>query len=245
MYGKFSTRCLIGAALGLTILFAASPASATTGLSLTMAWRTTAAPPTADEGSGPAPYLDLIQDRPSYLEVALDYSGRALQWTWDVLYDNVLHYVAPPTPASMAENITKDDAMDLAKLLNFAGYKLKKVENEVGLIPTISLIFGHVKDLSEADYEYLATQLEDATIRHPGIMSSLQRSIVETIVTINTSGDHHVSDLEVQILPLPEVAFTVSPNVGGMSLEASALMGALVKVDKGVVGMKRDMGSKK
>lgn len=187
------------------------------------------------------PPTDLVRDRPTYLELVLAYSGRALGGAWDLFYDNVLDRILPPSPMSVANNVTKEDAMELFKLLSLAGYKLKEIDTQVGLIPTVAFKFGQVRDLSEADTDYLETRLQDWAVRSPGMGTSIQRSIMDTVIAINNSTDYHVSTLKVQFLPLPKVAFSVSPKTGALGEESSALMRAIQRVDKNVQGVRREL----
>ena len=131
--------------------------------------------------------------------------------------------------------------MELFKLLSVAGYKLKEIDTQVGLIPTVAFKFGLVRELSEADYDYLETRVDDWALRAPGAGTTLQRAIMDTVIAINTSSDYQVSTLKVQFLPLPKVAFSVSPKITALGEEGSALMRAIQRVDRNVQGVRREM----
>lgn len=185
--------------------------------------------------------VDLIQDRPTMLESVWDASSRTLSWMWNVVYDYGLDWVTPPGPTTMTKSVSvnKKEAMQLFHLLSDAGYKLKEIDSQVGLIPTIAFKFGQVRELSEADFDYLENTVEEWYQHNPGVYSSLQRTIVDTVIAVNLSSEYHVSALKVQLLPLPKVAFTVTPKVTALGEESSALMTAIQRVDRNIQKIRR------
>ena len=106
--------------------------------------------------------------------------------------------------------------------------------SDVGIIPGVSFKFAIVRELSEADYDYLDEQIELFQIRRPGVVADLQRAIVRTVVAINSAGDMQVSDLKLKILPLPGASFSVTPNATVLGEEASTIMRAIQRVDRRV-----------
>ncbi len=194
----------------------------------------------APHAAAPPPALDLIQDRPSLLERAWDHSARTLSATWTFLYDNVFDWITPPSPSAITGHVTKEDTIALFKLLSDTGYKLKEIETHVGIIPTMSFKFGQVRELSEADLDYLYEQLDHWHRLHSGLSVSLQRAIVDTVLTVNQSTNYQVSSLTVQLLPLPRVAFKVSPKITALDEENSVLMLAIQRVDRSLLELRRE-----
>ncbi|GAB4189220.1 MAG: hypothetical protein OHK0024_29710 [Thalassobaculales bacterium] len=173
---------------------------------------------------------DLVDDRPSTLLTAWSGLGRALSWV-----GGGLSFMVPPSAGDLAASARKEDAAsELFRLLGLAGYKLKEIENEVGLIPGIAFKFAIVRELSEADMDYLDEQIERSALRFPGLYGQLERAIVRTVAAINSGGGMQVSDLKLQVLPIPKAAFSVTPTETALGEEASALMRAIQRVERRV-----------
>jgi len=138
----------------------------------------------------------------------------------------------PPSPGSLAATGKDEDGSELFKLLGLAGYKLKEIDSDVGIIPGVSFKFAIVRELSEADYDYLDEQIELFQLRSPGIIAEMQRAIVRTVVAINSAGGMQVSDLKLKVLPLPGASFSVTPAATVLGEEASMIMRAVQRVDR-------------
>jgi len=182
---------------------------------------------------------DLVDERPSLIGAVWNYSTQTVGWVWGGLRDNVFSWITPPTPSSLT-NVSKPDAVQLFKLLGYAGYKLKEINTDVGIIPGLSFKFGQARELSEADYEYLESNVEEWELKNPGMYASLQRKIIKTVMSVNLSGDYQVSTLKVILLPLPDVAFTMSPKQAFLGEESSTLMRAIQRVDRGVQSLGKE-----
>lgn len=185
---------------------------------------------------------DLIQDQPGIVQTGFQTAVAVAGWTWDAVKSG-LAVIAPPMPTSLTRSVSEEDKAELFKLLNIAGYKLKEIDTQVGIIPTVAFKFAMIRELSAADVDFLDAALEKSKVRNPGLYTELQRTIVGTVMTINSGDDYLVSELKVGILPLPKVAFSVSPKVTALSEEGSALMRAIQKVDRKVMGVGRKVGS--
>jgi len=175
--------------------------------------------------------IDLVDERPTFLEQVWSYSTFPVRWTWGFLQNNVLSFLAVPSPASIMKSVSKKDASPLFKLLGDAGYKLKEISVDVGIIPTLYFKFVQAREASEADYEYLETQVANWERTSPGIYSGIQRRIIKTLVAINMNSEYKVSALKVKLLPLPDVAFEMMP--GGIS-DFVAIMSAINRVGRSV-----------
>ncbi|MCC7275998.1 MAG: hypothetical protein IT561_25245 [Alphaproteobacteria bacterium] len=176
---------------------------------------------------------DLINDRPKTIGRLWAATQDAFSWTAGIV-GSALDYVMPPSPSSLVAAAREDDSSDMLKLLGLAGYKLKEVDNEVGLIPGLAFKFAIVRELSEADIDYLDEQLDLFRLRSPGLLGQLQRSIVSTVLAINSGGGMQVSELKLRLLPLPKAEFSVTPSATLLGEEASALMRAIQRVDRRV-----------
>ena len=189
--------------------------------------------------------LDLVDERPTAIGLVWNYSTQTVGWVWGALRDNVFSWIMPPTPTSLTSSISKTDANQLFKLLGYAGYKLKQIETDVGIIPGLNFKFGQTRELSEADYEYLDSQVVEWERTNPGIYATLQRKIIKTVMTVNQSGDYRVSILTVKLLPLPDVAFIMTPKQVFLGEESSSLMRAIQRVERGIRSISQDQQSHK
>ncbi|WP_123694251.1 hypothetical protein [Stella humosa] len=196
-----------------------------------------APPPAVTAEPSPDDAADLVRDRPRTLNKLWSASLQAAQWAADLAM-SAIDQVAPPS----ATDFAGDDAQQagqLFKLLGMAGYKLKEIDNEVGLIPGLAFKFGLVREISQADIDYLDEQMQLHRINFPGVISSVQRSIVSTVVSINNGGGMQVSELKLTLLPLPKAEFSITPSATALSEEHSALMRAIQRVDGRVRDLSR------
>ncbi|WP_374441218.1 hypothetical protein [Stella sp.] len=178
---------------------------------------------------------DLIRDRPRTLSKLWGMAAGAMGWATDTAMDAV-HFVAPPSVRSVA---TAHESAHLFKLLGYAGYKMKEIDNEVGLIPGLAFKFGLVREASEADLDFLDEQMDLHRFNNPGLLSELQRGIVSTVVAINSGGGMQVSELKLTLLPLPKAEFSITPTETALSEEGSALMRAIQRVDRRIRDISR------
>jgi len=179
--------------------------------------------------------VDIIEDRPSMISNALGAVADVGYWAWDKV-SSVVSVVLPPSPTSLSKTVDAEDSSELLKLLGYAGYKLKEIDNQVGVIPTIAFKFALTRELSEADWEYLDYRLAVSRFNNAGLGFAIQRAIVESVMTVNTGGAYQVSELKVQLLPLPKVAFSVTPKVSTLNEENSTLMRAIQRMEKRLRG---------
>ncbi|CAK0774849.1 hypothetical protein CCP3SC5AM1_950009 [Gammaproteobacteria bacterium] len=184
--------------------------------------------------------VDLVDERLSTVGIVWTYSTQTVGWVWGVLRDNVFSWIIPPTPASLTNSVSKKDAGQLFKLLGYAGYKLKEIDTDVGIIPGLSFKFGQSSELSEADYENLESLLEEWERASPGVYASLQRKIIKTVMSVNTGGDYQVSTLKVKLLPLPDVSFIMTPKQTFLGEESGTLMRAIQRVERNVRSLSKE-----
>lgn len=192
-----------------------------------------AVPVAADQQIEP-PAADLIEDAPGIATTVLGTAGSVVSWTWGYVKSGV-GLITPPSPTELARMHAKDGASEMSKLLDIAGYKMKEIGTDVGLIPSIAFKFGIVRELSEADIDYVRFELERSRDLQPGPYAGLQRAIVNTVLAINAGGTYRVSELKVQVLPLPKAEFSVTPTTGVLGEDSSTLLRAIQRVDRNVL----------
>jgi hypothetical protein len=160
------------------------------------------------------------RDVPLDLAWALNWVASAITGTWDLIGSAVSDMRAEEHPTSV----------DLAKLMEIAGYKLAEFESSIGLIPTAGMTFKISREMSEADRDYLERELaRDARSRH-SIRSALQRRLIRTIVGISDSEGFQVSKVDVDLLPLPAVKFTIVPKGNGGGSDSIMLLRAIERL---------------
>lgn len=113
--------------------------------------------------------------------------------------------------------------VDLAKLMDTAGYKLAEFESNVGLIPGAGMTFKISREMSEADRDFLERELYRDARARPDFRSALQRRLIQAIVEISESDGYQVSKVDVRLLPLPSVKLSITPRGAGGSDTAVVL----------------------
>lgn len=186
---------------------------------------------------------DLIEDRPSAISNVFGLAMDGLTWVWGKTTAAV-RMILPMSPQELVKSVDPHDASELKTLLGYAGFKLKEIDSQVGIIPTIAFKFALTRELSEADWDYLEYRLEVSRFRTPGLGAEIQRAIVGTVMAINMSADYQVSELKVKILPLPQVAFSVTPKASALGEESSTLLRAIQHLEKRLRGEIAAVGGK-
>lgn len=175
--------------------------------------------------------VDLIRDRPKVLPKLWAAAHDALAWSAETAIQAV-DFLIPPSAHSLASH--DHGSVRLFRLLGIAGYKLKKIDNEIGLLPGLSFRFAMVREMSEADIDYLEEQLELFRAENPGMLAELKSGIVATVVAINTGKGMQVSELKLTLLPLPKAQFSITPTETVLDEEDSVLLRAIQRVDRRV-----------
>lgn len=120
-----------------------------------------------------------------------------------------------------------DTRDDFTWLMDVAGYKLKEIESSIGLVPTLSLTFGHSRELTAADRDYVERSLARHAQRNPGPIAAMQRSIVHAILDASELGGFAVEKVEVDLFPLPRVKFALAPSDAPLGMDAARIMRAI------------------
>ncbi len=198
-------------------------------------------PPTGASTASPTlqatPPADLVDERPGTMGLVWHYATVPIVWTWGILRDDLFAWMTPPSPASITNAVSEKEANQLFKFLGSAGYKLKDIDTDIGIIPGITFKFSKVRELSEADYENLESEVADWERTTPGVYAGLQRKIIKTIIGVNAGLEYEVSSLKVELLPLPDVSFEMSPK--GESDEKDALKRVINRLEHSVQALSK------
>ena len=127
----------------------------------------------------------------------------------------------------------KAGSIDLTRLMGIAGFKVKEFETSVGIIPRAGMSFGIVRQMSQGDHYYLERTLFQDSRRRPGLLSAIQRRIVEAIITVSSTKGYQVSNVDISLFPLPAVTLSVTPSEAPpLSPETTMVMQALERVQE-------------
>ncbi|MBI3707059.1 MAG: hypothetical protein HY246_05200 [Proteobacteria bacterium] len=120
--------------------------------------------------------------------------------------------VTPPTSIQTLKSIRGEDKSEFWAMLEDAGYDLKEIDTEVGLIPAIEATYILTRELSEADREALDWRLEKFAKNSSGLIALIERGIIQSLLDASELGDYRVEKVKIQFLPLPKASFTLSPT---------------------------------
>lgn len=140
--------------------------------------------------------------------------------------------VTPPSPMSLVHGMTSKSGSHFWDHLSDAGYDLADIETSVGIIPDVKMTFQLVRELSEADRDSLERKLEIDDIRDPGLVPTIQRQIVRTLLEASEVNNMRVGKLVIGILPLPSADFTLEPADAPLSEEHDAIYRAVTNKAK-------------
>lgn len=156
--------------------------------------------------------------------------GTALGWVVSVA-DSALTL----TGLSFGEINPPDTAesINLTKLMGIAGFKIKDFETSVGLIPSASMTFGLVREMSQGDQYYLERTLYQDSVRRRGLLSAIQRRIIHTIIDVSSRQGYQVSKVDINLFPLPSVTLAVTPSAAPpLSPETTLVLQAIERVQE-------------
>jgi len=122
------------------------------------------------------------------------------------------------------------DSIDLTKLMDIAGYKVKEIETTFGIIPGADMTFGLVREMSPADVDYLERTLYRDSRRRLSLLSAIQRRIVRTIIDVSSTQGYEVSKVDISLFPLPAVKLVVTPAEVVVGAETTLIMRAIERL---------------
>jgi hypothetical protein len=140
--------------------------------------------------------------------------------------------VTPPSPVSLIHGITSKSGSHFWEHLSDAGYDLAAIDTTVGIIPDVKMTFQLVRELSEADRAALERKLEIDDMRDPGLVPSIQRQIVRTLLEASSVNNMRIGKLVIGILPLPSAEFALEPADAPLSEEHDTIYRAVTNKGK-------------
>lgn len=175
--------------------------------------------------SGPIVQTPLPE--PTFFEEQTDTVFSVIRSGFRYALGSLSGFVTPPLALDVAKRTRSEDPYDFISMMEVAGYKLKEVESTVSLIPSVNFTFGIARELSDADREWLALQLERHAKRRWGIFASAERAIIQTLLDAQELGGYQVEKLDIDVFPWPRIKFTIAPNDSPMSLESTRILRAI------------------
>lgn len=112
-------------------------------------------------------------------------------------------------PLEGNENISDTD---FRNMMDVAGYSIKSVKAEVGLIPVTVFEFAQKRQISEYDRLYLQRLLRKQKRERSGPIAMAERAIIESVLEIQGSNFYDLTRVDVKLLPLPSISFTAEPK---------------------------------
>ncbi|MEO3471878.1 hypothetical protein AAFN86_08435 [Roseomonas sp. CAU 1739] len=163
-----------------------------------------------------------LQDLPS-ADTMFDRVGRL----WDSLLGLLSPGSVPVGPVRSGVEAPQGQMQqrdDFVALMEIAGFGLREIETSIGLIPSSRLTFGHARELTDADRDYIERHLERHAQRQGGPLSRVQRAIVGALLAASEIGDFAVERVEIDLYPLPQIKLALVPRDAPLSHEAGRLM---------------------
>lgn len=143
-------------------------------------------------------------------------------------YTSVTDGLSPPSPETFAKSFRKSkNPDDFWQLVGDAGYKLKEISTDVGVVPDVTFSFRYVRELSDGDINWIERKLRRHEEKYHDPLSFAQRAIIYTLLSINTSDFYYVEELAVKLLPLPTARFSLNPWDNDLSWEHDTLLRAI------------------
>ena len=127
--------------------------------------------------------------------------------------------------------------LDFTKLMDIAGYKTLEFQTDVGLFPGAGMTFGIVREMSEPDQAYLERRLAADALARPGPLASMQRRIVRSVLDVSEGDAYELSQVQIELLPLPSFKLVVTPKDAPMSEDTMAILRAIERLGNRVSEM--------
>jgi len=191
-------------------------------------------PGPAHAASGGSSWVDSLGDM-------LDSVGNVLM---SPFADNSMDMVAPPM--GMGEYREEGEGGDpFWHFLEEAGYRMKEVKAHVSLIPGLDIEFVLVRELSEADRNSLERKLEIDTKRNSGLLPSIKRRIIRTLLEASDFDEMRIEELTISLLPLPSAEFVLAPVEGPLGEEHDLLYRSLQEMQHQTEQLQESIGGRK
>jgi hypothetical protein len=181
-----------------------------------------------------APVVQTPLPEPSTIEEAADSLFTSSRDMFRSIWSGAFNLVSPPSALDVARRARPSDPYDFVAMMDAAGYKLKEVESSVALIPSVGFAFAIARELSDADREWVAVQLERHARRRSGLFASAERTIIQSLLDAQELGGYQIERLDVDLFPWPRVKFRITPSDSPMSPEGSRILRAIERVGDSV-----------
>lgn len=247
MRSQWIRRSGLSLALALALGLACAPALAQTDASRPLAQPPAVVPPSAgapvDAGgvpgataaSGGLITLEFAQNGEPVVNTSASLTARGpigqvldrISYWVDYIFTTVTRGLTPPSPETFAKSVRSKDPNDFWVLVGDAGYKLKEISTDVGVVPDVGFRFKYVRELSDGDINWLERKLERHAAKFKDPLSVIQRMIIYTLLNVNSSDVYYVDELKVKLLPLPKAEFALMSWDSGLSEEHDTLLRAI------------------
>lgn len=129
------------------------------------------------------------------------------------------------------------DGLDFTKLMDIAGYTTEEFQTSVGLFPGAGMTFGIVREMSESDQDYLERRLVQDSHLRPGPLPGMQRKIVRSVLDVSEADNYEISQVVIELLPLPSFKLVVTPKDAPMSQDTTSILRAIERLGNRVTEM--------
>lgn len=185
-----------------------------------------------------AAVLTALSAAPAHAQLSLiEEIGEAASSLWSRV-TNVIYgagdAVTPPTPIETLRSIKGEGKGEFWSMLEDAGYDLKEIDTEIGLIPGIEAKYLLKRELSDADREALEFRIERYAENAPGLIGMLERAIIVALLDASELGEYRIEEVKIQFLPLPAASFTLAPAESPLGEEHD-------RIFRAVKGQSRDI----
>lgn len=157
--------------------------------------------------------------------------GEWLSATIGFVVGGIRDLVEIGTNLASAEQAGEEVVSEFTALMDIAGYKTKEVLTSISIIPSAGMTFGIVRAMSSSDRDYLERRLQLDVHKRGGVLASAQRSIIRSILDISETAGYEMSKIEIEFVPLPSAKFTMEPEDAPMSLETSAILRSIERLN--------------
>jgi len=133
----------------------------------------------------------------------------------------------------------EEDVADFNTLMDLAGYKIKDLQTTIGLIPSVGMAYAVVREMSEADQDYLDRKLAQDARTRVGPLAAMQRSIVRSILDVSETAGYEIGEVDIEFVPLPSVKLVMEPKDPPVSQETSSILRSIERLNERVLELSR------
>lgn len=186
----------------------------------------------AGRAAAAAPAADAPSALSQVMVLDMDTTPQSL---WDGtrrFFDAIGSALTPPTPGEFARGLHHKERSEFWMLLEDAGYQVREIETSVGIVPSLSTTFRMVRELSDADREWLERRIDLYAERDGSMMARMQRSILHVLLEASAMENYKIETVAIDFLPLPKARFTLNPSVTVLSEDLDVLYRMMASIKK-------------